>query len=120
MTMLRAIRAGAAMLALIAPAAAQAQPRDEWQFGATIYAYFPDISGRTRFAPAGGGGEFTLDIGTILDNLKFAFMGAFEAHSGRWGDVLAAWRYTDYEMKSGKRLQAMTFSGPAVGALFRW
>lgn len=83
--MLRAIRAGAAMLALIAPAAAQAQPRDEWQFGATIYGYFPDISVTTRFAPAGGGGEFTLDIGTILDNLKFAFMGAFEAHSGRLG-----------------------------------
>ncbi|MBK9245399.1 MAG: hypothetical protein IPM30_11275 [Burkholderiales bacterium] len=270
--MLRAIRAGAAMLVvvvLIVPAAAQAQPKDEWQFGATIYGYFPDISGRTRFAPAGGGGEFALDIGTILDKLKFAFMGAFEAHNGRWGvladviymdigeskygsrdlvvnggvpagatanldfdmkgwvgtlagtyravvrpgylldvvagarvldirqklnwtftgdlgqiplpdragtrevdgqnwdaivgvkgryafgdgqrwfvpyyldigagqskftwqavggvgysfgwgDVLAAWRYTDYEMKSGKALEAMTFSGPAVGALFRW
>jgi hypothetical protein len=37
-----------------------------------------------------------------------------------WGEVAAIWRYLDYDMSSGKPVGDMQFSGPAVGAIFRW
>ena len=65
----------------------QAQAVDEWKFQAAVYGYFPTISGRTTFPPSGGGSSASasVDIDTILDNLKFVFMGAFEARKGAWG-----------------------------------
>ena len=32
----------------------------------------------------------------------------------------AAWRYLDYDMKSGKKIESMTFNGPAIAAVFHW
>ncbi len=87
----------------LAPPGAAAQAEDAWRFSATIYGYFPDIGGKTRFPSNGGGSDLTLDIDTILDNLKFAFMGAFAANNGRWG-VLADVIYMDIgSSKSGSR-----------------
>ena len=40
-------------------------------------------------------------------------------YSFGWGDLIAAWRYLDYEFKSGEPPQTMTFNGVAVGASFR-
>ncbi|HEX6018610.1 MAG TPA: hypothetical protein VFZ28_10960 [Burkholderiaceae bacterium] len=38
-----------------------------------------------------------------------------------WGDVVGAWRYVDYKMKSGASpIQSVSFNGPAVAAVFRW
>lgn len=37
-----------------------------------------------------------------------------------WGDVDVAWRYLDYELKTGAPVADMRFSGPALGAIFRW
>jgi hypothetical protein len=37
-----------------------------------------------------------------------------------WGDVLAAWRHLDYEMKSGSEIESISFDGPAVGVAFHW
>jgi len=37
-----------------------------------------------------------------------------------WGEVIAAWRYLKYDFKSGKKLDNLTFNGPAVGLSFRW
>jgi hypothetical protein len=67
------------------PAPALAQQDAAWQFQATLYGYFPTISGTTRFDGHGGSSGVSADIGDILENLKFAFMGAFEARKGRWG-----------------------------------
>jgi hypothetical protein len=64
-------------------AAAQARP-DDWQFRAIIYGYLPDIGGSTTF-PAGTGSSISVDADTIISNLKFTFMGSFEAQKGRWG-----------------------------------
>lgn len=58
-----------------------------WQFGASIYGWFPDIAGQTAFTPPGGSGEFEVDIDSILENLKFTLMGTFDARKGRWGVV---------------------------------
>ena len=68
------------------PLAAQAQAASEaWQFDATIYGWFPSIGGSTSF-PAGNGGP-SLDVSArqVIDALKFAFMGSFEAKRGQWG-----------------------------------
>lgn len=80
--------AGAALLALalIAPGSASAQRvSDEWKFNAVIYGWFPSIGGKTNFPAANGGTDVNVDIDKILDNLKFVFMGSFEARKGRWG-----------------------------------
>lgn len=59
---------------------------DSWEFKAAIYGWFPDISGQTH-VPVPGGGDFTIGIGDILDNLKFTFQGSFDARKGNWGLV---------------------------------
>ncbi len=66
------------------PAGALANENESWQFGASIYGWFPDIAGETAFSPAGGG-EFKVDIENIIDNLQFALMGTFDARKGQWG-----------------------------------
>jgi hypothetical protein len=70
--------------ALIAPPAAIAQVNKPWTFDAAIYGYFPTISGKTTFPATGGSSSVSVDIDTIIDHLKFAFMGSFEARKGRW------------------------------------
>ncbi len=42
------------------------------------------------------------------------------AYGFKWGEVSALWRYIDYDMKSGSAMQNVRFSGPMVGATFRW
>jgi hypothetical protein len=37
-----------------------------------------------------------------------------------WGEVIAAYRYLDYDFKSGRKVESLNFSGPAVGVAFRW
>lgn len=66
------------------PAIVSADDNDSWKFGASIYGWLPDISGGTTF-PDGSSGEFTLPIGTILDNLKFTLQGSFFARKGKLG-----------------------------------
>jgi hypothetical protein len=38
----------------------------------------------------------------------------------RWGEMLAAWRYLDYNMKSGKAIEDLNFNGPGIAAIFHW
>lgn len=77
------------MMALILSTSVLAQQpaseTDSWQFGVSIYGWFPDISGETSFKQPGGTSDFKIDIGDILDNLEFTFMGMFDARKGRWG-----------------------------------
>lgn len=77
--MLLSVVASAALL----PAAVSAAEADDWQFGASIYGWFPDISGTTN-VPIGSG-DFTIGISDILDNLEFTFQGSFDARKGKWG-----------------------------------
>jgi len=70
---------------LLSNGAAMAQSTaDDWKFHAIIYGYLPDIGGTTTF-PAGTGSSINVDANTILDHLKFTFMGTFEAQKGKWG-----------------------------------
>ena len=76
----------AAALATAAPLSAQAQGSpDAWQFELSIYGWFPAISGTTSFPPNGNGPSVDVSMGDVIDALKFAFMGSFEARNGQWG-----------------------------------
>lgn len=73
----------APMALMSSPASAQAP--ETWRFQAALHLFLPDISGTTAFPLTGAPGSATLDASTIVDNLKMAFMGSFEATRGRWG-----------------------------------
>ncbi|MDH3948517.1 MAG: hypothetical protein OEU74_06110 [Gammaproteobacteria bacterium] len=71
--------------AALLPVGTLASEQESWEFGASIYGWFPDISGHTSFSPPGGGGDFEIGIDQILDNLEFTLMGTFDARKGRGG-----------------------------------
>ena len=74
------------------PAVSAAQQRgDAWQWEASIYAYLPTISGSTKFPAPSGGSSIDVNADSIIDSLKFTFMGTLGAQSNTWGfftDVL--------------------------------
>ena len=76
-----------ALLLIFAPHITSAQSSDEWEFGLSIYGWFPDIEGTTSFR-VDEGVDFTLPINTILDNLDFTLQGLFEARKDHWGFAL--------------------------------
>lgn len=102
---MRKIHCAATVLAMSLPMVAPAQMKaNEWEWGATIYGWFPSIGGQTQFPATGGSGpSINVDADTILDNLNFVFMGTLEAQKGEWGfltDVI----YLDVDAsKSGVR-----------------
>ena len=64
------------------------QPVDKangWQFGASIYGWFPDLNGQAVFSPEGSDSEFEVDIENILENLEMVLMGSFDARKGSFG-----------------------------------
>jgi hypothetical protein len=78
----------------VSPAGAQtSQPTEaeSWQFAVTAYAYLPAISGNAYFPVTGTSTSFRINQSDLVNNLKMAFMGSFDAHYERWGlfaDVL--------------------------------
>ncbi|VGO12460.1 hypothetical protein PDESU_01013 [Pontiella desulfatans] len=97
----------AAVAALMLPAtgglAEEAQKNDGWEFGASIYGWFPDMSGQLAFTPPGGSDSFTVNVEDVLDNIEAVLMVSFEARKGRWG-VLTDFVYMDIEgSKSGTK-----------------
>jgi len=56
---------------------------DDWQFGALIYAWLPNINGDLSF-PNGSSQDLGVDAGDIISNLQFTLMGSFEARKGDW------------------------------------
>ena len=59
------------------------------------------------------------DVGAGESKLTWQAMGGL-GYSFGWGDVIGAWRYLDYEMKSGSRIESMNFNGPVVAVAFHW
>jgi hypothetical protein len=77
--------------AAVTEADARTPEADQWQFAVSAYGYLPAISGTAYFPVAAVGANFTLNQSDLIDHLKMTFMGAFDAHRGRWGiftDVL--------------------------------
>jgi hypothetical protein len=105
-----------AAAAALLPQAAHAQgSADAWQWRASIYGWFPSISGSTRFPTGGGGPSIDVDSDAILDALKMTFMGALDVRKGSWGlfnDLL----YVDLgDSKSASRDFAIGQAGVPAG-----
>jgi hypothetical protein len=62
---------------------------------------------------------YYLDMGTGESRFTWQAMTGV-GYSFRWGEIVAVWRYTDYQMKSGSSVENLTLSGPAIAATFRW
>jgi hypothetical protein len=62
---------------------------------------------------------FYLDVGTGESHLTWQAI-AGVSYAFKWGELTARWRYVAYEMKSGKNLEDLKFSGPLIGATWRW
>ena len=78
------------------------------------------VRGRLMF---GSNGEwfvpYYVDVGTGNSDLTWQAIGGL-GYAFKWGDIIAAWRYLDYNMKSGKDIQSVNFNGPAIGVGLRW
>lgn len=62
---------------------------------------------------------FYADIGTGQSDMTWqAATGISYAY--HWGEISALWRYLGYDMKPGKSVVKLNFSGPMVGATLRW
>ena len=62
---------------------------------------------------------FYLDVGTGQTKLTWQ-AAAGVGYRFHWGDVVAMWRYLDWNAKSGKSVEDLNLSGPMIGATFRW
>jgi hypothetical protein len=88
-------------------ATAQAQsPPDELQFRATIYGWFPALSGTTEFPSGASGPSIDVSARDLISSLKMAFMGTLEVRSGQWGG-LVDWVYSNVD---GEKSRTRDFS----------
>jgi len=62
---------------------------------------------------------YYVDIGTGNSNFTWQAVAGI-GYAFRWGEVVAAWRYLDYDVKSGTRIESLNLNGPAIGVAFRW
>ena len=62
---------------------------------------------------------YYVDIGTGESDLTWqGLVGIGYAFS--WGDVVASWRYLDYNFKSSSKVNDLKMNGPLLGVAFRW
>lgn len=60
-----------------------------------------------------------LDIGTGDSDVTFQAMAGIGYAFG-WGELLAAWRYLDYDLPGDRPVADLNFNGPMVGVSFDW
>ena len=80
------------------------------------------VGAKGRYA-IGDSGKWTvpfyIDVGAGQSQLTWqTAVGVGYAFS--WGELTGMWRYISYDMKSGTPVENLSFSGPMVGATFRW
>ena len=62
---------------------------------------------------------YYLDVGAGESSLTWQAMAGL-GYTFKWGDVMVSWRHIDYDMKSGKAIESVSFDGPDVAVAFRW
>ncbi len=62
---------------------------------------------------------FYLDIGTGESASTLQAV-AGVSYAFEWGEFNTLWRYLKYNAKSGQAVTSVSFSGPQIGAVFRW
>lgn len=65
-------------------AAAPGAMAADWEYGVSIYGWFPSLSGDLKYSPPGSGSGIDVDASKIIDALQMTFMGSFEARNGDW------------------------------------
>ena len=63
--------------------------------------------------------QYYFDIGTGSSDLTWTAMAALACQFG-WGDVVLAYRHLDYDQDADGLFQGFSFSGPGIGARFRF
>ena len=77
------------------------------------------VRGKTRLGQSNWFVPYYLDLGAGSSALTWQAMAGI-GYSFKWGEALLAYRHLYYEQKEGKLLQDVSFSGPALGAAFRF
>lgn len=78
------------------------------------------LKGRASFGPERRYfALYYLDAGAGNSRFTSQLM-AGAGYTFQWGEVLAAWRYIDYQMKSGEQVERLNFTGPLIAVQFRW
>lgn len=62
---------------------------------------------------------FYFDIGTGQSDSTMQ-LAAGLGYAFSWGELTGLWRYVSYHPKSGAAIERMNYSGPQLGAVFRW
>jgi len=62
---------------------------------------------------------YYVDVGTGDSDVTWQIIGGI-GYAFKWGDVIAGWRYLDYNFKSGGVFEDANFNGPIVGVAFHW
>jgi hypothetical protein len=77
------------------------------------------IKGRVAFGERGLFIPYYADAGAGQSDLTWQAM-AGVGYGFAFAEVVAVWRYLDYEMPADKRLETLDFNGPTIGVTFRW
>lgn len=75
----------AAFMPAVSSAQTSPPASGDWRYSASLYLYLPSMGGKTSFPADSGGSPINVSADKIIDSLKFTFMGALDAHNGRWG-----------------------------------
>ncbi len=62
---------------------------------------------------------FYLDVGTGQTQLTWQGAGGI-GYAYSWGEVVALYRYLDWNAQSGKPIEKLDLGGPMIGVTFRW
>ncbi len=84
---------------------------EKWQFTANIYGWFAAVNGKVNFPGDLGSTDIHVPFSDLLNHLKMGFMGAVDAHNGRWG-VFTDALYMDV---GGLKSQTLDFSIGNIG-----
>ena len=78
------------------------------------------VKGRWNFGPSREWFvPYYVDVGTGDSNLTWQGIAGI-GYAFKWGEVVATWRYLDYDLKSDRKIESLHFNGPAIGVAFRW
>ena len=62
---------------------------------------------------------YYLDLGTGGSSLTWQGSAGI-GYIFPWGDVIATWRYLDYNFKSSSKIDDLSINGPSLGVVLRW
>ena len=77
------------------------------------------VKGRLPLGSSDWSVPFYADVGAGESKLTWQAAGGI-SYGFKWGEISALYRYLSYDMKSGRDLKDITFSGPMIGATVRW